>query len=162
MEIMSATLATSTAPASPDRDPPHASPRIGPRLPRGRGRGAWSLALAALGLGAIALVWGRCALPAASFVRGHVGDVAATMLTYALAASLTARRTVRAAIAFAVALAIELTQALHDGVGGLAGELVLGASFDPWDLVAYAAGIGVAIAWTDPPRRRSPPARSPR
>lgn len=151
---MTATLATSPAPASLDRTATPASPPDSPRGPRARVRGVRSLALAALTLGAIALVWGRCALPAAPFVRGHLGDVAATMLTYAFAAALTARRTVRAAIAFSIALVIELTQSLHDGLGGLAGELVLGASFDPWDLVAYAAGIAIAIAWADPPHRR--------
>ena len=106
-----------------------------------------TLALAALALGAVALGWGRAGWPGHALVRGHLGDVAATMLVYAIASRLTARVLGRAAIAAVVAVAIELAQAVHDGGGGLAGELVIGASFVPWDLVAYALGVGVAVAW---------------
>ncbi|MEZ4400441.1 MAG: hypothetical protein R3B06_10505 [Kofleriaceae bacterium] len=51
-----------------------------------------------------------------------------------------------AVVAAAVALALELRQ--RGGlVGGAAGELLLGARFDAWDLVAYAVGIAAASGW---------------
>ncbi|MBP8807935.1 MAG: DUF2809 domain-containing protein [Kofleriaceae bacterium] len=101
--------------------------------------------LASVALGALALLWGRWAWPAHRLVRGYGGDVAAAMLVYALAAERVERRRGRAAIAAVVAGGLEVAQAFHDGHGGLAGELVLGASFDAWDLVAYAIGIAVAV-----------------
>ncbi|MCA9677181.1 MAG: hypothetical protein KC464_19305, partial [Myxococcales bacterium] len=43
-------------------------------------------------------------------------------------------------------LLVEVAQAIHHGGGGAAGELVVGATADGWDLVAYAAGIGFGWA----------------
>lgn len=105
------------------------------------------LALAGLAIGAVALLWGRMAWPGHAIVRGHAGDVGATMVVYAIASIFVRRRVVRAAIAAAVAVSLELAQRVHDGGGGVVGELAIGASFDPWDLVAYALGIAIAVAW---------------
>ena len=111
-------------------------------------RGFLVLAAAALALGAACFAYGFTALPLRWLVRGHLGDVAAVALVYALLGLLLrAPVAVRAAITAALALAVELTQRRGDPGAGLAGEIVLGAHFDPWDLCAYALGIGAAVAW---------------
>lgn len=103
------------------------------------------LAGAALAAGALVLAYRG---PGRALVRGHFGDVAATALVYALLWLGPCRRSsraVRAALAMAVATAIELGQTWWTA-RGLAGELVLGSTFDAWDFVAY--GLGVALAWS--------------
>lgn len=96
--------------------------------------------------------------PGRAIVRGHVGDVAATMLVYALLglALGRARIWVRASIAMAIALAIELGQTWWH-LDSAAGSLLLGTTFDAWDVVAYAIGVAVAIGF----ERLSMPARDP-
>jgi hypothetical protein len=117
------------------------------------------LAAAALAIGVAVLLYSG---PGRPFVRGHVGDVAATMLVYALL-SLAWRAPVayRATATMAIATAIELGQTWWK-VESSAGALLLGTTFDGWDLVAYAAGIAVAVAWdVSRDRSRSGSARLP-
>jgi hypothetical protein len=105
------------------------------------------LALAALAIGVAVLAYRG---PGRPFIRGHVGDVAATMLVYTmLGAALwgkLARPTVRALGAMAVATALELGQRVWTGTG-LAGEIFLGASFDSWDFAAYVLGTVIALGY---------------
>jgi Protein of unknown function (DUF2809) len=106
------------------------------------------LAVAALGLGAAVLAYRG---PGRELVRGHFGDVAATMLVYALlggAGHALARWPLRSVASrllatLAIAAGIEAGQLVWSGAG-LLGELVLGSSFDGWDFVAY--GLGAALA----------------
>ncbi len=92
--------------------------------------------------------------PGQPFIRGHVGDVAATMLVYALvsmALSVGGGRWQpappwRFAMTMAIASALELGQTTWSG-SGLAGELVVGATFDGWDFAAYLAGALIAVAY---------------
>jgi hypothetical protein len=103
------------------------------------------LALLALGLGLAALLYRG---PARGIVRGHGGDVAAAMLLYAALGALPWPRTPggRALLAGAIALGLELGQLLWTG-HGLAGELLIGSTFDPLDLLAYALGLLLALAY---------------
>lgn len=106
------------------------------------------LAVAALALGVVSWAWGELALPGRAVIRGHVGDVAAVALVYAVIGMFwRARWQVRAAVTAAIALAIEVAQRGGGERGGEVGELVLGRHFDPWDLVAYAIGLAVAVAY---------------
>lgn len=104
-----------------------------------------------LAMGATAIAIGAVVLlyrgPARELVRGHVGDVAATLLVFALLGlAWRARPAIRAAVTFGIAAAIELGQTVWSA-RSLAGELVLGNTFDPYDLLAYALGVGIALAW---------------
>ena len=102
------------------------------------------LAAAALALGAAVLVYRG---PLRGVIRGHVGDVAATMLVYAVIGMLwRARPAMRAAAALAIATLIECGQTLWRGEGMVA-ELTIGSTFDGWDFVAYIAGVGIAVLW---------------
>lgn len=102
------------------------------------------LALIALAIGVLVLVYRG---PGREIVRGHVGDVAATMLVYALVGlATTARIAIRASITMAIALAIELGQTWWK-VDNAAGTLLLGSTFDAWDIVAYAIGTIIAVAY---------------
>jgi hypothetical protein len=103
------------------------------------------LAIAALAIGVFVVVYHG---PGRSVLRGNVGDVAATMLVYALVgvAWWRGRRATRAIATFAIAIAVELFQIVWHA-RSLAGELVLGSTFDPWDIVAYAVGVAVGVAW---------------
>lgn len=108
--------------------------------------------LAALGaagvlLGATALAWAVLDLPGRSVVRGHLGDVGVVMVIVAVLGVVLSRLGTRAWIGLAAGLAllVELGQALGLRGEGLAGELTIGATFDPLDLVAYA--LGLAISW---------------
>ena len=88
-------------------------------------------------------------------MRGHVGDVAATALVYALVAGLGVGRVGSALVAMAVAVAIELGQIVVGGAQvGAARALVLGAHADPYDLLAYGVGVAVALAWDRSAPRR--------
>lgn len=108
-----------------------------------RRRLVW-LAVAALALGAAVMLYRG---PGRGVIRGHVGDVAATMLVYAVLGLLwRARPAVRAAVAFAIAGLIECGQTVWRGEG-LAGEIVVGSTFDGWDFVAYGIGVVVAVGW---------------
>ena len=102
-------------------------------------------------LAGVALVIGLLVLlyrgPGRGFIRGHVGDVAATMLVYALSSlAWRARIAVRATVTMAIAIAIELGQTWWK-VDSAAGSLLLGTTFDAWDIVAYAAGVAIAIGY---------------
>ncbi|MCW5807633.1 MAG: DUF2809 domain-containing protein [Deltaproteobacteria bacterium] len=106
------------------------------------------LAGLALALGLAVLAYPRSA-PWHGVIRGHVGDVAAAMLIYAVLGLALARRwrpALRAAIAFGSAAAIEFGQLVWDARSTLA-ELTIGTSFDPWDIVAYAVGVALGLAW---------------
>lgn len=104
----------------------------------------WWLAIAAVALGIAVLAYRG---PGRAIVRGHVGDVAAAMLVFAIVSALwTTRAAIRAIVTLAIATAIELGQAVWHA-DSLAGELLVGNTWDPWDLVAYVAGVGVALVW---------------
>ncbi len=133
------------------------------------------LATAALGLGA-AVWWYRG--PARPLVRGHLGDVAAALLVYALWWALRDALASRArgalgedrsaagawgcaAATMAVCSLVEAGQMVWTG-RGLAGELVVGSTFDLWDLVAYAVGALVAVGYERGGRaKRTPIAATP-
>jgi len=102
------------------------------------------LAVAALAIGVAVLVYRG---PGREFVRGHVGDVAATMLVYALLGmAWRARPWVRGAVTLAIAAAIEIGQTVWHA-GSWVGELTVGGTFDAWDFAAYVVGTLVALAW---------------
>ena len=103
------------------------------------------LALLALTLGVAALAYRG---PARALVRGHGGDVAAAMLLYAVAGMALPRAAclTRSLLVGAIALGLELGQLLWTG-RGLAGELLVGSTFDPYDLLAYALGLAFAVAY---------------
>ncbi|MFT3695074.1 MAG: DUF2809 domain-containing protein [Kofleriaceae bacterium] len=83
--------------------------------------------------------------PGRSIVRGNVGDGAAAMLAYALLSlGWRARIRTRAITAFAIACAVELGQTMWHAKS-FAAELTIGSTFDPWDILAYAIGIAVAV-----------------
>jgi len=101
--------------------------------------------IAAIGiaLGVIALAYRG---PGRQIVRGHVGDIGATMLVFALlSAAWRGPRWARASVTAAIALAIELRQTFAAAPEDVVGTMVLGSTFDGWDLVAYA--VGIAAAW---------------
>lgn len=88
-----------------------------------------------------------------SFVRPYLGDVLAVVLVYLGLRAVTRLGVVGALTAtLAIALAIELGQlfGLIDALGLRGNRLahvVLGGSFDPKDLVCYAAGaVVIAVA----------------
>lgn len=107
------------------------------------------LAVAALLLG-VAVVLYRG--PGRALVRGHVGDVAATMLVHALLGLVVRPRwPVRAGVTLVIATAIELGQTLwHPASPAVA--FAAGTTFDPLDLLAYAIGVAIAVGW----ERRAP------
>lgn len=113
--------------------------------PRPRRRRFAGLAALALAIGVATLLYRG---PGRAFVRGHVGDVAATMLVYAGFGLTSWSLRARAAATFAVAVAIELGQLLWAPLtGGTVATLTVGHVFDPWDVLAYAVGVVVAVAW---------------
>jgi hypothetical protein len=103
-------------------------------------------------LGALAIAIGGAVLlyrgPWQPFVRGHVGDVAATMLVFAIVSLVrpTASTGVRALVTMAIATSIEVAQVWFHA-RSTAGHLVLGSTFDPIDLAAYVVGVGIAVVW---------------
>jgi hypothetical protein len=102
-------------------------------------------------LGAAALALGVAVVlyrgPGRGVIRGHVGDVAATMLVYAvLGIFWRARPMVRAVATMAIAVAVEVGQTLWHGKS-FAAEMTIGSTFDAWDFVAYAAGVVIAVLW---------------
>lgn len=102
------------------------------------------LAVAALALGAAVVLYRG---PGRGVIRGHFGDVGATMLVYAVLGMMwRARWAVRATAAMAIAAAVEIGQTLWRGEGFL-GEMTVGSTFDGWDFVAYGAGVVIAVIW---------------
>lgn len=103
-------------------------------------------------LGALAIAIGGVVLvyrgPGQPFVRGHVGDVAATMLVFAMVSLAVAKASlgVRALVTMAITTSIEVAQVWWHA-RSTAGHLVFGSTFDPIDLGAYVVGVGVAITW---------------
>lgn len=81
-------------------------------------------------------------------LRAHGGDVLVVMFLYFLAAALVPGRPLRrAAAVLAFAVAVECFQLL-----GLVSprdpqvlQILIGSTFDPWDLLAYAVGTGLAL-----------------
>ncbi|HEY0992549.1 MAG TPA: DUF2809 domain-containing protein [Kofleriaceae bacterium] len=109
-------------------------------------------------LGAVALALGGAVVayrgPGREFVRGHVGDVAATMLVYALLGLVwRARPWVRAVVTLAIASAIELGQTMWHATSWV-GEMTAGGTFDAWDFAAYVVGVVIAFAWERGQRQR--------
>jgi hypothetical protein len=83
-------------------------------------------------------------------VRGHVGDVAATMFVYAALGACFPGWTPRTRIAatLALALAVEVGQLVWSPLAhSTIGALTLGSVFDPRDLAAYIVGVAIAVAW---------------
>ncbi len=102
------------------------------------------LGFAAIALGFAVIVYRG---PGRGVIRGHVGDVAATMLVYALLGTVwSARLRTRALVTLGIATAIELVQVVWHARSFL-GELLIGSTFDAWDLVAYVVGVCVAVVW---------------
>ena|SRR6185503_9835944 len=101
------------------------------------------LAIAALAIALAVLVYRG---PGRAIVRGNVGDVAAAMFVYAMVAAWLRRRAARAAATLAIAIVIELGQIVWHA-DSTAGELLIGSTFDPWDLVAYVIGVAIAVGW---------------
>ena len=105
-----------------------------------------------VGLGAAAIAIGLFVLvyrgPGRAVVRGNVGDVAAAMLVYAAISVVwaTTRASVRALVTFGIATAIEVGQAWWHTSSTL-GDLTIGDTCDPWDIAAYAIGVGTALVW---------------
>lgn len=100
------------------------------------------LGIAALALGAATILYRG---PGREIVRGHVGDIAATILVYAmLGLAWRAQLRTRALVAFGIAFAIEVGQLVWHATS-TAGELVLGSTFDWWDVAAYAVGVVIAV-----------------
>lgn len=96
------------------------------------------LAVLAAGLGAVTLVYHG---PGRAFVRGHVGDVAATMFVFAVLGLTSWRLRTRALVTLGVATVIEVGQTVWSG------GLIFGSVFDPWDLAAYIVGVIVGLAY---------------
>lgn len=96
------------------------------------------LAAIALAIGGFVLVYHG---PGRPFLRGHVGDVAATMLVFAAFGVTRWSLRTRAIVTLAIATAIELGQTVWSG------GVLLGSVFDPWDMAAYIAGVLVAVIY---------------
>jgi hypothetical protein len=103
------------------------------------------LAVAALALGLATLAYRG---PGRAIMRGHVGDIGATMGVYALFGFTTWGLRARIAATLVIALAIELGQLAWSSFGRSGfGALTIGSVFDPWDLLAYVIGTALAVAW---------------
>lgn len=76
--------------------------------------------------------------PLAGFVHGYAGNVTASFSVYFLATMASARTGRRHVLAGAAALLVVEAFELLDGFG------VLTNTYDPWDLLANALGVGVA------------------
>jgi hypothetical protein len=103
------------------------------------------LAAVAIGLGIATLAYHG---PGRPFVRGHVGDAAATLFVFAALGVTPWRVRTRALATLGFATAIELGQLWWTSIGSTgAGALVLGSVFDPWDLAAYGVGVVVGVSY---------------
>jgi hypothetical protein len=120
--------------------------------------------LAAITLGLFVLVYHG---PGRAVLRGHVGDIAAVMLVYAALGALSPQTWLRAraGVTFVLAVTIEIGQAFWRAESML-GELTIGNTFDPWDIVAYAVGVAVCVAcerrWRSQESRANAVSRCPR
>ena len=113
------------------------------------------LGVAAIAIGIAVLAYRG---PGRAIVRGHVGDVAATMLVYAvIGRAWRTRRALLATSTLAIAVSIEVGQTVWHA-HSMAGELLIGSTFDPWDLVAYVVGVTIAAGWDAAATRNSHPA----
>lgn len=115
------------------------------RIPVTRRVRLLGIAAIALAVGVVSWGWGELAWPGRAVVRGHVGDAGAAALVYVAIALTGARRSIAAILALTVAVAIEVAQR-GAAPASEAEALVLGAHFDPWDLLAYAVGVAAAAA----------------
>ncbi|MDB4915028.1 MAG: hypothetical protein JWM95_2672 [Gemmatimonadetes bacterium] len=130
------------------------SPRLRVRL------AYFALVVGTIGLGLFVHLRGTALSPAA---RDVLGDALwAVMIMWCVSAvAPDARRMTRGATALAVCWAVELSQLYHtsrlDALRTTTiGHLVLGSGFDSRDLVAYAAGIFLAVALEALARRGVP------
>ncbi len=96
------------------------------------------LASVAIAIGVFVVVYHG---PGRPFLRGHVGDAAATMLVFSLCGLTRWSLRTRAIVTLAIATAIELGQTVWSG------GILLGSVFDPWDMAAYIAGVLVALIY---------------
>jgi hypothetical protein len=107
---------------------------------------------AAAAAAVLAIELGIAAFLPDGLVRSHGGDMLAVLLVYFALRSVTPLGTLGASgAALATAAALEAAQWLRlgDQLGWSScslARIVLGNSFDPIDLVAYAAGAGLALA----------------
>jgi hypothetical protein len=102
------------------------------------------LAVVAIGIGLAVLAYRGTGH---AFVRGHVGDVAASMLVYAILGLVwRAPLIARATATLAIAIGVELAQIVWHP-RSTAGGLLFGTTFDPWDVAAYVTGVAVAVLW---------------
>lgn len=140
---------------------------VDPVMESGLTRGSRSvflpMAACAIALGAFVLVYRG---PGRVFVRGHVGDVAATMLVYAIVSIVVGWRTralptpgVRGLATMIIATGIEVVQVWFHA-SSTAGHLIVGSTFDPIDLAAYVVGVGIAIGWESAWERSGGPKRA--
>ncbi len=108
------------------------------------------LALATIVAGLVVHLRGAALGAAAQDVLGDA--LWAVMIVWWISALFpAATRTSRGVAALTICVAVELSQLLHTPAldalrGTLFGRLVLGSGFDPRDLLAYAVGVGVAVA----------------
>jgi hypothetical protein len=102
-------------------------------------------ALVALGVGGFVLVYRG---PGFRIVRGHGGDVAVTAFLFFVLGLVTRWSwRPRVALVGVIALATELVQLARLPLRRtLLTELTVGSTFDPWDLLAYALGLLLAVA----------------
>jgi hypothetical protein len=111
--------------------------------------------VASLAVGAFVLVYRG---PGRSIVRGHLGDLAVAVLLYfAIVLVFSAKTRVRSrAIAVAVfAAGTKLFQSVGPSLRrSTLVDRTVGRTFDPWDLLAYALGIVLAVRidqrWVSP------------
>lgn len=80
------------------------------------------------------------------FVRNYLGDVLVVIFLYSLLSSfLDVRPVYKAVVIFVIALAIELLQLFLSVSENAAQQLILGSSFDPWDIIAYIIGLALIV-----------------
>lgn len=104
------------------------------------------LGLAGFVLGGTALAWAALRLPGRGLVRGHLGDVGIVLVIVAAFGLALPRLGPRAWIGLTALIAVgtEIGQALGLRGSGLLGELTIGSTFDPLDLLAYLVGLALA------------------
>jgi hypothetical protein len=93
-------------------------------------------------LGLVTLVWPG---PGRTIVRGTLGDVVVVAFLYFLCGALGWRRG-RVPAIFALGAGLELLQWARALPGDPVSVVALGRTFDPWDLIAYASGLCLAVA----------------
>lgn len=84
---------------------------------------------------------------ATDLVRGYGGDIVVMIFLYSLLSLFVqAKPRTKAMSIFAVALIIECSQLLPFDAANPLAELLVGQTFDPYDLLAYALGLGIAMS----------------